>query len=108
MSIILMFGVDERMAMEAHLLTNLSAHLNSALNPFFYFLFNPKMRTGYINFFDKCCCKCMKKKKPSSYVAVAEKTKHSTAAAAAAAATAEMELIIAKRPSAYPIDRQHL
>ena len=42
------------MAMEVHLLTNLSAHLNSALNPLFYLIFNPKMKNGYKNLFKKC------------------------------------------------------
>ena len=50
MGIIFLIGSDQKLAMEAHLITNLSAHLNSALNPLFYLIFNPKMKTGYVNF----------------------------------------------------------
>ena len=56
MGIIFMIGSDQKLAMEAHLITNLSAHLNSALNPLFYLIFNPKMKSGYVNFFNICCC----------------------------------------------------
>ena len=33
--------------MPAHAFTNLSAHLNSALNPIFYYIYNHKIRDGY-------------------------------------------------------------
>ena len=47
-------GTGNAMPMEAHLFANLAAHLNSALNPLFYFVFNPKMRKGYIELFRLC------------------------------------------------------
>lgn len=42
-------GKDEQLPIPAHVFTNLPAHLNSAVNPIFYGIYNPKMRQGYKN-----------------------------------------------------------
>lgn len=42
-------GTDDQLPISAHTFANLAAHVNSALNPILYLIFNPKMRTGYAN-----------------------------------------------------------
>ena len=42
--------------MEAHAYTSLPAHLNSAINPLFYYVFNPKIREGYFIFLNVITC----------------------------------------------------
>ena len=57
MSIILIADLDDYLPMSAHVFTNLPAHLNSALNPVFYGIFNMKMRNGYKTFLGLMFCK---------------------------------------------------
>lgn len=49
MSIVLIVGKEDQLPMEVHTFTNLPAHMNSAINPIFYGVFNPKIREGYRN-----------------------------------------------------------
>lgn len=49
-------GKDDQLPMSAHAFTNLPAHLNSAINPIFYGIFNPKIRQGYRNLFRVITC----------------------------------------------------
>lgn len=46
-AIVLLIDENDTLPNTAHTFTNLPAHLNSALNPIFYGLFNPTMRNGY-------------------------------------------------------------
>lgn len=56
MSIIFIIGKDDQLPIPAHTFTNLPAHLNSAINPIFYGVFNPKIREGYRNLFRIITC----------------------------------------------------
>ena len=49
-------GLDDKLPMSAHAFTNLPAHLNSAINPIFYCIFNPIIRDGYKYFFNTISC----------------------------------------------------
>ena len=49
-------GKEDQLPMSAHAFTNLPAHLNSAINPIFYGIFNPKIRQGYRNLFRVITC----------------------------------------------------
>jgi hypothetical protein len=55
-SIILILDKDDRLPISAHTFTNLPAHLNSAINPIFYGIFNPKIREGYKNLLNIISC----------------------------------------------------
>jgi hypothetical protein len=55
--VIFMVDIDDQLPMSAHAFTNLAAHLNSAINPIFYYVFNPKIREGYRAFFNILTCK---------------------------------------------------
>jgi hypothetical protein len=44
-----MVGREDQLPMSAHAFTNLPAHLNSAINPIFYGIFNTQIRNGYKN-----------------------------------------------------------
>jgi hypothetical protein len=48
--IILLVDLEDYLPITAHAFTNLPAHLNSAINPIFYAIFNPKIREGYMMF----------------------------------------------------------
>jgi hypothetical protein len=48
--------VEDKLPMTAHAYTNLPAHLNSAINPIFYYIFNPKIREGYAIFLNLITC----------------------------------------------------
>ena len=49
-------GKEYRLPIAAHTFTNLPAHINSAINPIFYGLFNTKIRQGYRNLFRLISC----------------------------------------------------
>ncbi len=53
--IIFIVDVEDVLPMSAHAFTNLPAHLNSAINPIFYWIFNPKIRNGYAAFLNLIC-----------------------------------------------------
>jgi hypothetical protein len=53
---IFIVGLDDKLPMAAHAFTNLPAHLNSAINPIFYWIFNPTIREGYKYFFNTISC----------------------------------------------------
>jgi hypothetical protein len=56
MSIIYLVDMDNHLPMSAHAFTNLPAHLNSAINPIFYGIYNPKIRNGYKNIIRLISC----------------------------------------------------
>ena len=56
MAIIYIADKEDVLPIPAHTLTNLSGHLNSAINPIFYGIFNPKIREGYRNLFRILSC----------------------------------------------------
>lgn len=56
MAIILIVGKEDQLPMSAHAFTNLPAHLNSAINPILYGIYNPKIRQGYRNLFRLITC----------------------------------------------------
>ena len=60
-AIIFIIDFENKLPMSAHAFTNLPAHLNSALNPIFYGIFNPIMREGYRNFINKISCNLLMK-----------------------------------------------
>jgi hypothetical protein len=47
---------EDQLPMSAHVFTNLPAHINSAINPIFYGIFNPKIRQGYRNLLRLITC----------------------------------------------------
>ena len=47
---------EDKLPMSAHVFTNLPAHINSAINPIFYGIFNPKIRQGYRNLLRLITC----------------------------------------------------
>ena len=55
-SVAFLAGFDDKLPIAAHVFTNLPAHLNSALNPIFYAVFNPKMKQGYARFLRLLIC----------------------------------------------------
>ncbi len=59
---IFIVGLDDKLPMAAHAFTNLPAHLNSAINPIFYGLFNPTIREGYKYFLNRISCNFFFKK----------------------------------------------
>ena len=56
-SIIFIIGKEDQLPMPAHVFTNLPAHLNSAINPIFYGIFNPKIQEGYRYLFRLITCR---------------------------------------------------
>ena len=63
MSIIFIIGKDDQLPIPAHAFTNLPAHLNSALNPILYALFNPKIKEGYFKLLNYIFCNRLNIKK---------------------------------------------
>lgn len=55
-TIVFIVGKEDQLPVSAHVLTNIPAHFNSAINPIFYGIFNPKMRQGYKNLFRLITC----------------------------------------------------
>ena len=56
MAVIFLIDLSDHLPVSAHVFTNLPAHLNSALNPIFYGIFNSKMREGYKTFINLLTC----------------------------------------------------
>lgn len=65
MAIIYLVDDKDELPISAHALTNLSAHLNSAINPIFYGIFNPKIREGYRNVLRILSCNRFFNEQPS-------------------------------------------
>ena len=56
-SVVFLADFEDQLPISAHVFTNLPAHLNSALNPIFYAIFNPKMKQGYVRFIHLMICR---------------------------------------------------
>lgn len=46
---VMILGLDDSFPIWAHVFSNLAAHLNAAINPIVYVIFNSKIRNGYCN-----------------------------------------------------------
>ena len=57
MAIIFIVDLEDKLPLPAHTFTNLAAHLNSAINPIFYGIFNPKIQEGYRYLFRLITCR---------------------------------------------------
>nr|QVK45868.1 G protein-coupled receptor [Proales similis] len=54
LSLIYLIGLDDSLPASLHVIANLIAHINSALNPIIYALFNPYMAEAYVRFLSPC------------------------------------------------------
>ena len=66
MASIYIADLEDKLPISAHTFTNLSGHLNSAINPIFYGIFNPRIREGYLNLLRIITCKFRKTSRSSS------------------------------------------
>ncbi len=48
-----LFDLNKNMPYELNKFLNTSMHINSSLNPLFYYFFNSLIREGYLNVFSK-------------------------------------------------------
>ena len=46
---VMILGLDDSFPIWAHVFSNLAAHLNAAINPIVYVIFNSKIQDGYCN-----------------------------------------------------------
>lgn len=54
--LIVIFDFEDKLPRSAVMFSMTFAHLNSALNPILYAIFNSSFRSGYVILFNKICC----------------------------------------------------